>query len=575
MVDAKPSPHTPESVLMLAGPELGRAVYRTANALLASSSDAEEVTLDVLVSLRKKLAELDPDELEVWLQGLPAWLNRAAVGKAKGRAKKHKHHSSRLEELAAMAEQMGEGALASAQLVREVLAYLPRRHRFVFVLEYGLGHTVADIAELAHLEPATVERTRAAVEHKLREYAKRHPLPAAMIQGMAPGVENNPLRHYMEVYGQADEVTDARIRRRLDTWLRDDPSQFELSGDHSFHDHTIHDHTSSANLSVDDLRAGAIESESQLELDPEPESTPELDAEPLRFQDRRIGGWLFGSVASIAVLALALAQVQLNARLEHVSDQLALVAGAQDRGDSIEGPVLLEPGEFVALTRDSRAEPARDATVELLRNDERGAEFRLTAGSIAFHVKPGEGVEWIVHDGRYDIQTTAARFRIVHTGSVPDVQVFEGKVRVVGGLLGADGLDVDAAQYSLATAMRGRGELPSGAPEDLAALATDEVYGRALALRGTDPEQAKTLLREIVDRGDDDWVSELAFEQLRTLVDPNERVELQVAYEQRFRDGQFAEAFAAIGCQAKDGDEDRDACWTEFALTYPNSLYGP
>src|SRR5690606_34425853 len=134
-----------------------------------------------------------------------------------------------------------------------------------------------------------------------------------------------------------------------DTWLRDDPSQFELSGDHSFHDHTIHDHTSSANLSVDDLRAGAIESESQLELDPEPESTPELDAEPLRFQDRRIGGWLFGSVASIAVLALALAQVQLNARLEHVSDQLALVAGAQDRGDSIEGPVLLEPGEFVAL----------------------------------------------------------------------------------------------------------------------------------------------------------------------------------------------------------------------------------
>jgi hypothetical protein len=241
----------------------------------------------------------------------------------------------------------------------------------------------------------------------------------------------------------------------------------------------------------------------------------------------------------------------------------------------------------------------------LLRDDPNGAEFRLTAGSIGLHVKPAEGVNWVVHDGRYDISTRGARFRVTHTSSVPEVEVFEGKVQVTGGLLGAEGVEVTTANYTLAATIRARGEVPiaelvpyfsMGAavdPKQLQALATDEVYGRALVLRSSDEAGAKQLLREIIARGADDWVSELAFEQLRTLVDPNERLALQVAYAERFPDGQFAEAFAAIVCQAKsdvpadsaraegeseaadeDGDKTGD-CWTEFALTYPNSLYGP
>jgi hypothetical protein len=271
--------------------------------------------------------------------------------------------------------------------------------------------------------------------------------------------------------------------------------------------------------------------------------------------------------------------------------------------------VLLEPGTSLELEHDGRAEPSKDATIELLRNDPAGAEFRLTAGSLALHVKPAEGAAWVVHDGRYDISTSGARFRVVHTSAVPEVEVFEGKVQVIGGLLGADGVEVSASSYSLAATIRARGEVPIAEltpyaavdPKQLHALATDEVYGRALVLRVSDEAGAKALLREIVARGSDDWVSELAFEQLRTLVDPNERLALQVAYAERFPDGQFAEAFAAIVCQqqpqgtgkgtdASDTEADADEadadksdaegaepgdCWTEFALTYPNSLYGP
>jgi RNA polymerase sigma factor (sigma-70 family) len=569
---------TPDSVLSLAGTELARAVYRTANTLLANAADAEEVTLDVLVSLRKKLGEVGQDGLEAWLPSLPAWLDRAAVSKAKGRAKKQKHHSSTLAELAVLAEQVGASEsrqAAAAQLVREVLAYFPRRHRFVFVLKYGLGHTDADIAELAGLDLPTVTRTLASLAHKLREYASKQPMPRAMLEGMAPGIEDNPLRHYVEVYGRPDESTEAAIQRRFETWLRDDPNDESSSEDHSFHDHSF------TGLSVADVKAAVLARECELRSEPSPEPESEPEPEPA-YRERRAGPWLLGSVASLAVLVLAFTQWRSSRELERLADGLSSLEHAGVAKAADKGPVLLEPGAFVELAHASRAEPSKDATIELLRNDPSGAEFRLTAGSISLHVKPATDVAWVVHDGRYDIRTSSARFRVTHTSSVPEVEVFEGKVQVTGGLLGAEGVEVVAATYSLAAAIRARGEVPIAElvpyaavdPKQLQALASDEVYGRALALRASDEAGAKDLLRNIVARGSDDWVSELAFEQLRTLVDPNERLALQVAYVERFPDGQFAEAFAAIVCQEKPEAEAAE-CWTEFGLTYPNSLYGP
>lgn len=579
---------TPDSVLSLAGSELARAVYRTANTLLASSADAEEVTLDVLVSLRKKLAEVGQDELPAWLPSLPGWLDRAAVNKAKGRAAKQKHHSRTLAELAMLAELVEASEsrqLAAAQLVREVLAYFPRRHRFVFVLKYGLGHTDADIAELTGLDAATVARTLSGVAHKLREYGSKQPMPRAMLEGMAPGLEDNPLRHYVEVFGRADEVTEARIQRRFETWLRDDPSQELSSDDHSFHDQSF----SGAGLRVADVRAAVAaataDAEQQRQAEPGSDGDPnpelEPDVEPPVYRERR-GPWVVATVASLAVFGLALMQWRTSRELERLADGLATLEHAGSGQAADKAPVLLEPGAFVELAHDGRAEPSKDATIEQLRNDPDGAEFRLTAGSLALHVKPAEDVTWVVHDGRYDISTRGARFRVTHTSSVPEVEVFEGNVHVTGGLLGADGVEVGAANYSLAATIRARGEVPIAElvpyaavdPKQLHALATDEVYGRALVLRASDEDGAKALLREIVARGSDDWVSELAFEQLRTLVDPNERLALQVAYAERFPDGQFAEAFAAIVCQEQAEAEAGD-CWTEFGLTYPNSLFGP
>lgn len=602
---------TPDSVLSLAGSELARAVYRTANTLLANSANAEEVTLDVLVSLRKKLTEVGQDGLEAWLPSLPGWLDRAAVHKAKGRAAKQKHHSSTLAELAVLAEQVEASEsreAATAQLVREVLAYFPRRHRFVFVLKYGLGHTDADIAELAGLDANTVARTLTAVAHKLREYGSKQPMPRAMLEGMAPGIEDNPLRHYVEVFGRADEVTEARIQRRFEAWLRDDPSHELSADDHSFHDQSF----SGVGLRVEDVMAAVAaatanaEPEPDAELDTEAniESDPEL---PVVREGR--GPWVVASLAALAVVGLAVMQWRTSQALARLADGLATLEHA-GHVSADKGPVLLEPGASVELAHDGRAEPSKDATIELLRNEPSGAEFRLTAGSLALHVQAAEGAAWVVHDGRYDISTSGARFRVTHTSSVPEVEVFEGKVQVTGGLLGADGVEVAAATYSLAAAIRARGEVPIAElvpyaavdPKQLHALATDEVYGRALALRVSDEAGAEAMLREIVARGSDDWVSELAFEQLRTLVDPAERLALQVAYAERFPDGQFAEAFAAIVCQeqakaaAKPPDENADAdapdaeaspregsgsgrgpndCWTEFALTYPNSLFGP
>jgi DNA-directed RNA polymerase specialized sigma24 family protein len=581
-VDSLPdSPHSPDSILALAGAELQRAVFRTANALLASSADAEEVTLDVLAALHAKLTELGEDGLRGWLDALPSWLDRAAVSKAKGRAKKRKHHSRNLSELTLLTEQLHateRRKMATALLVKEVLGYLPRRHRFVFVLRYGLGHAEADICGLTGLDVAGVNKTLATVEQKLAEYAAHHPLPKAMLEGMAAGVEDNPLRDYMEAFAKADEVTEARIQRRFETYLRDDPSGLELSG--SFHDNQL----SGFDYRVDEVLRAATEAGETDETETEPELDVDPDPMAEQFRDRRWGGWVVAGIAAAALIAVAYSQVQLVDRLETIEDSLRSLAehpaGAAPEGNG--GPVLLEPGAFVELAHDSRAEPAKDATVELLRNDAGGAEFRLSAGAIGLHVKEAKDAQWMVHDGRYDIVAEAARFRVRHTGSVPEVEVFEGEVRVTGGLLGAEEIAVPSSVYSLAAAMRARGGAgvaevdPYAAvdPKDAGGMAIDEVYGRALALRATDEAKAEALLREIVDRGADDWISELAFEQLRTLVDPDERLALQQAYAERFPGGQYAEPFAAIACQALSEDEAGE-CWTEFDLTYPNSLYGP
>lgn len=583
---SKPKPglqsgsHTPESILSLAGTDLARAVYRTANALLANAADAEEVTLDVLVSLRKKLGTLGEGGLEGWLAALPGWLDRAAVNKAKGRAKKRKHHSGSLDELGALTKKLAETETkqrATALLVKEVLGYLPKRHRFVFVLKYGLGHDDAGVSELAGVDAATVERTLATVEQKLREFGAHHSMPKAMLEGMDVGVDDNPLRDYMEAFGRADAATETRLEQRFAAYLREDAPQLELSGDYSFHDQQL----SGVGYRLDDVVGASAGGEPGSQTSPELEPEPEPLVAP--YQSRR-GVWVLGTVAALAVGLMSVALLQMSNRLAELDETIAAIepAVAANTEERDAGPLTLEPGSSVELAHYSRAQLSDDAVAELVRNDDSGAEFKLTAGSVSVHGKAAKDAEWAVTDGRYLISAqakAASRFRVSHTETMPEVEVYEGKVRVSGGLVGVDGVEVTSASHTLDLVMRERGKVavPADAtsPELASSTAADAVYARALALRETDEAGAETLLREIVDRGGDDWISELAFEQLRTLVAPSRRVELQQAYVERFPGGQYAEPFDAIACQAIEDEDEAKGCWEEFALTYPNSLYGP
>ncbi|WP_146157757.1 FecR domain-containing protein [Enhygromyxa salina] len=303
--------------------------------------------------------------------------------------------------------------------------------------------------------------------------------------------------------------------------------------------------------------------------------------------------WGVAALACAAVVLLSISQVRMNDRLAALDERQRGKAKAEAAEPADQGPPLLEPGSFAALEHGTRVEPSKDAVAKLVRSDSKGAEIALSAGSISLHVKRVEGAQWIVHAGRYDVVAIAgARYRVTHTDAVPEVEVFQGKVRVTGGLLGAEGVEVSSAAHTLAAKMANTEQelappdMPS-APTDTVVgadgadpqtyvdpLAYDEMFGRALALRATKPDEAQVLFRRLVDLGRDDWVTERAFEQLRTMVGPDEREALRLEYVERFTDGMFAEPFGAIGCQALDDDE-ADSCWEAFAERFPNSLYGP
>ncbi|KIG19254.1 hypothetical protein DB30_03810 [Enhygromyxa salina] len=599
--------HSPESVIDLAGAELVQSVFRTTNALLASPSDAEEVALDALVKLHKKLTELASgnaaeaasEVLTAWLQGLPAWLDQVAVSKSKGRAPKRKRHSRKLDELAHLHEQASDRSnpkQVAAMLVKELLTYLPGRHRFVYVLVAGLGHTQARVAELLHLELAQVTRTLTVVETKLGEFGAHAPVAKAMAAGLA-GDGGSPLHDYMQVFGGPDAATEARIRRRFESHLREGAGHLDLSGD-SFHAGQF----SGSHFRLEAIRPETLGRSAELESgihEPDPTSPepglaqPELDASGLAPGRGRQGlAWGIAAIACVAVVVLAVSQLRMSERLAALDEKTheLVEVGAAQPAD--EGPPLLEPGSFAELEHGSRVEPSKDAVAKLVRSDSKGAEIALSAGSVSLHVKRYDGATWVVHAGRYNIVATAARFRVSFTDAVPEVEVFQGKVRVSGGLLGPEGVEVSSAVHTLAAMMATSEQaLPPpemlGAPVDPVAgadaaeptgyvdpLAHDEMFGRALALRGTKPDEAEALFRRLVDLGRDDWVTERAFEQLRTMVAPDQREALRQAYAERFTDGMFAEPFAALGCQALE-DDAADSCWTDFAEKFPNSLYGP
>lgn len=158
-----------ETVLDLAASELVNSIFRVSNTLLASPEDAEEVTLDVLVQLSRHLHD-NREDAATWLnESLPKWLEKTAVKCSKGRAKKRKHHSQNLEELADLHEQLAAESPSpedTARLVSEYLSYLPKQHRFTIVLRHGFGYDNSRVADLLGFQEFfVVKRLEAAMEN--------------------------------------------------------------------------------------------------------------------------------------------------------------------------------------------------------------------------------------------------------------------------------------------------------------------------------------------------------------------------------------------------------------------------
>ena len=562
-----------DEILERAGPELAKAVFRTANCLLANHSDAEEVTLEVLVALDAKTLELGKGALETWLEGLPHWLDETTINKSKPRAQKRRRHAKRLDELALLADSLQPELSAGqrrARLVREVLSYLPRRHRFVYILAVGLGHDDASVAERLGAEPSAVARSRKAVAGRLEEFATHTLEQRGLLEAMATPGPDNPLHDYVREFGALDEATRTRTLRRLAATMSHGPASMEMSGDSLFDAQMSGFHYP---------MAAAAESTSTSTPAIASEVDPPIDPSTLYQRQRHWPVVMFGSVTLVLLLASLMIVSQTRTQIVDLSDRLDALSKRNSAAEQADGPELLEPGKFAELSYDGRAEPSKDAQVELLRSDAKGAELRLSAGSVSLHVNEADGVAWIVHDGRYDIRSPGKRFRVTHTGDVPKVEVFQGQVRVSGGLLGGEGVVVKSSDRTLAAVMATReaplAEMPIDEDQRPAELELDELYARALKLRETEPKEAEDLLRDIEIRGGDSWICERALDQLRTLVAPEERGELADNYLSRFPEGAYRQAFAAMRCQTLELDDEVETCWTEFRAAFPHSLYGP
>ena len=567
-------PASADEIIERAGPELAKSVFRTANCLLASHSDAEEVTLEVLIALDAQTQALGKDELEAWLEDLPAWLDETTISKSKSRAKKRRRHAKRLDELALLADTLDDELSASerrARLVKEVLSYLPRRHRFVHVLAAGLGHDSQSVAQRLGTDTSTVTRSRTAVTNRLQDFAQHTLEQRELLTAMTKAGTDNPMHDYVRVFGVLDDATRTRLLRRLFATMAQTTSM-ELSGDSMFDAQMSGFHYP---------RPAAAESLIAARQAVAPPPDPAIDSVDPGALGQRQRHWpvvAFGSATLVLLIVSLMTTVQLRNELAELGKQLDTKQSGE--AEDATQAKLLEPGKwFDELAYDGRVQPSKDGKVELLRSDAKGAEFRLLAGSLGVHVNTKPGVEWIVHDGRYDIRSEGKRFGVTHTGAVPEVEVLEGKVRVSGGLLGPEGVEVRSSDRTLAAVMAASetplNELPVDDKTPAAELELDELFARALSLRETEPKEAEDLFRDIEIRGGADWISERAFEQLRTLVGPEDRTELAESYLTRFPDGSFREAFTAMRCQSLELEDEVTSCWEAFTDAYPSSLYGP
>ena len=135
-----------------------RSAWRTARAITGDEAAAEDVTQDALERAFRALDRFDGR------RPFGAWLHRIVVNRALTLLR-DEHRTVSLETVAEPSVDASEGL--DHELLRTVAALSPER-RVVLILRYGLGHSVAETAELVGVPVGTVQSRLARALAELR-----------------------------------------------------------------------------------------------------------------------------------------------------------------------------------------------------------------------------------------------------------------------------------------------------------------------------------------------------------------------------------------------------------------------
>lgn len=135
-----------------------RAAWRTARAITGDSVAAEDVTQDAFERAFRALDRFDGR------RPFGAWLHRIVVNRALNLLRDERRTIS----LETIAEQSVADPDSLDHGLLRLVATLPPDRRVVVILRYGLGHPVAEIAELVGVPVGTVQSRLARALAELR-----------------------------------------------------------------------------------------------------------------------------------------------------------------------------------------------------------------------------------------------------------------------------------------------------------------------------------------------------------------------------------------------------------------------
>lgn len=182
-------------------------VYSMAIRVLRNSSLAEEVTQDVFVKLWNRPQEWKPSRGR-----FSTWLNTLTRNASIDKHRSEKRHLLSLPDVSELAQQNGSAAAIAddplwfdGQVLREILAKLPRRQRDLIEFSYFMGYTQRELAVQLNLPLGTVKsRLRRGLEQLRLLWKEANNLKEERIPG-APSTAELMIHAYAMDALDADE----------------------------------------------------------------------------------------------------------------------------------------------------------------------------------------------------------------------------------------------------------------------------------------------------------------------------------------------------------------------------------